>query len=100
MLDAFIANPETSDDDGTILMTVDGGAGTYTVSYPGGTSSLAHEGTLAGGSPVLSSSVVIEGLLPNPAGDDSSRKRCRFVNKSTQSVSVQGWTLRDRSGTA
>jgi len=31
--DAFIADPETSDQDGTIIVTVDGPMNTYTVPY-------------------------------------------------------------------
>ena len=90
--DEFIADPETDDEDGTILLTVDPGASKYTVAY-GDTS---REFTM-GGSPAVAS-VVIESLLPNPPGSDSDAEEVVIRNKGTSSTAITGWRLQDRSG--
>lgn len=95
--DEFIADPQTSDDDGNILMTVDGAAGTYTVAYGSTTKDFMTKAP-ASGTPTTLSDVVIETVLPNPVGSDERLEEVRVRNKGTQSVSLQGWTLRDRSG--
>jgi Lamin Tail Domain len=91
--DAFIADPETTDSDGRILVTVDTSAGTYTVSYGQNTS---HTFSIKGGA-VPASSVVIESLLPNPVGADEDLEEVTLRNKGPKTVSLVGWTLRDRS---
>lgn len=95
--DAFIADPETKDQDGTILVTVDGSAHTYTVSY-GTTIRNFMVKAPSGPPPSLSTSVVIESVLPNPVGDDDQLEEISLRNKGTASVSLVGWILRDRSG--
>jgi beta-lactamase superfamily II metal-dependent hydrolase len=92
--DQFIADPETVDLDGTILATVDAGAGKCTITY--GTTS--HEFTFAGGGAIASSSVVIESLLPNPAGSDTDAEEVVIKNKGAVPTSITGWRLQDRSG--
>jgi len=44
--------------------------------------------------------VVIESLLPNPAGDDAQLEEVTLKNKGTALVSLAGWTLKDRSNLA
>lgn len=95
MADEFIGDPQTVDQDGTILITVDQGAGKYTVTYGTGSS---HEFTLGGGSAVASA--VIESVLPNPVGPDSDAEEVRIKNKGTSPIAIAGWQLKDRSGLA
>jgi competence protein ComEC len=92
--DAFIADPESTDSDGTILVTVDAGAGTYTVSYG---SSTSRTFSIKGGS-ALGATMVIESLLPDPVGPDEQSEEVTLKNKATRAISLSGWTLRDRSG--
>lgn len=90
--DAFIADAESSDEVGTILITVNAAAGSYSVSY--GTTS--HTVAIKGGN--TSADVVIESLLPNPAGDDTRLEEVTLRNKSTSAVSLANWFLQDESG--
>jgi beta-lactamase superfamily II metal-dependent hydrolase len=92
--DALIADPETVDQDGTIEITVDGTAATYALRY--GTTSQ----TFPIKSPVApaTSAVVIQGLLPNPVGNDEQLEEVTLRNNAAALVSLAGWTLRDRSG--
>jgi len=92
--DAFIADPETTDDDGTILVTVDTAGGSYKVTY--GTNS-EHTFSVKA---TTGASVVIESLLPNPAGDDTQLEEVTMRNKGGNAVSLSGWKLQDRSGQA
>lgn len=95
--DMFIADPQTVDQDGTIEIAVDGTTNTYTVRF--GT-------TVAGGfkvkspmaPPVVTATIVIESLKPNPVGNDEQLEEVTIRNKGTTSVSLVGWTLQDRSG--
>jgi len=90
--DAFIADPETDDDDGTILVTVNLAAGSYTVSYGAVSRSFTIKGTSS------APRVVIHSLLPNPAGDDRQLEVVTLRNGGTSSESLAGWTLRDAAG--
>jgi competence protein ComEC len=66
---AFIADPETVDDDGTILVTVDQNAGSFTVSYGTTTQSFDVKTPAAptpGPAVVSGGRVVITKLLPDP----------------------------------
>ena len=90
--DAHIADPETVDDDGNILIAVNGAAHTYTVSY-GASSSYTYQIKGASGG-----KIVIESLLPNPAGSDDQLEEVAIRNTSGDAISLSGWTLRDRSG--
>jgi beta-lactamase superfamily II metal-dependent hydrolase len=91
--DAFIADTESADDDGTILLTVNKGAGTYTVSYGATTHSYRIKG---GATPSVN--VVIESLLPNPVGDDLHNEEVSLRNKGATAVSLANWFLQDASG--
>ena len=96
--DAFIADPQTSDQDGTILLTADSAAHTYTVAFESGVSrTFPFRNTAGGGNTGGAGGVVIESLLPNPVGDDAQLEEVSLKNKGTASVSLAGWTLQDRS---
>ena len=49
------------------------------------------------GQVVTTPSVVISALLPNPVGDDEQLETVTVQNTGAASVSLEGWTLRDRS---
>lgn len=88
-----IGDPETSEEDGTILVEVDNTAGTYTVSLRG---SFYETYQIKGhGGPNIS--VVIESILPNPQGQDRQFEEVTIRNNGAQAVSMAGWILRDRS---
>lgn len=88
----FIADPETIDEDGTILIVVDKEAGNYTVSLPGNSYhyQIKSRSTLA-------SSVVIESLLPDPVGSDMRFEEVTIRNSGSFTVPLNGWVLRDKS---
>lgn len=90
--DEFIADPESIDSDGTILITVDLAAGSYTVGY--GTTNHAFAIKGAATAPAL----VIENLLPNPVGDDRQLETVAVRNDGAATVPLAGWTLRDEAG--
>lgn len=93
--DQFIADPETSDTDGTILVSADLAASSYTVSYGASTSfSFPFKGAAAPSADVI----VIASLLPNPVGLDDDFEEVTLKNKGSAAVSLVGWKLRDRSG--
>jgi hypothetical protein len=46
----------------------------------------------------LVTTVVIESLLPNPAGADEQAETVTLRNEGTATVALAGWTLRERSG--
>lgn len=89
--DACIADPETNDEDGTILLRVESGADSMIVSYGAG---VRHGYVLKRAE---HGSVVIESLLPNPAGDDEQLEEVTIANRGAAAVALSGWTLRDRS---
>lgn len=89
--DAFIADPETADTDGTILITVNPSATSYTVSY----GSMSRNFSVKAGP---ATSVVIDSLLSNPVGSDEELEAVALRNKGMTAVSLVGWKLRDRSG--
>ncbi|MFC1577638.1 lamin tail domain-containing protein [Thermodesulfobacteriota bacterium] len=91
--DEFIADLETVDEDGTILVSVDETVGTYTVSYRdlSRTFQIKDRGH-------QSSAVVIESLLPNPDGSDRINEEVMLRNDFGSAVSMTGWILEDESG--
>lgn len=91
--DEFIADLESDDEDGTILVSVDETAGTYTVSYR----ELSHSFQIKNRGQ-QSSAIVIESLLPNPVGSDRINEEVKLRNDSGSSVSMEGWILEDESG--
>lgn len=94
--DGQIADPEQVDVDGTILITVSGG--TYTVAYGSTSRSFSVKHPVLAAPPSSASGVVIVSLLPNPSGDDTQLETVTLQNRGGSSVSLLGWTLRDRSG--
>jgi Lamin Tail Domain len=88
--DEFIADPESSGTEGTILISVNPAAENYTVSF----GSTSHSFKVK----ALPISIVIERLLPNPVGEDTLLEEVSLRNKGTQAVSLAGWTLTDRAG--
>lgn len=95
--DVQIADPQTTDSDGTILITVNAATNNYTLAY-GTTTRMFVVKTPAAGPVVSSSTVVISSLLPNPVGADEQAEAIAIKNKGTVAVSLVGWTLQDRSG--
>ena len=96
VVDTFIADPETSDTDGTILVAVDLAAGSYTVTYPNQTRTFAIKAGV--GVAMTGASVVIDSLLPNPVGSDRDLEEVTLRNKGTNSVELAAWRLQDESG--
>ena len=89
--DTFIADLDAPGDEGTIILNVDGGAGTYTVTYRDVTpQTFQIKGE--------SSSVVIASLLPNPPGNDRLNEEVTLRNSGSTAINLAGWTLEDRSG--
>lgn len=90
--DRFIADPETSDTDGTITMTVDAAAGTYVLTYGSESHTFAVK-------PRGPGDVVIESLLPDPtAGPDRIAESVTLRNEAGTAISMAGWLLRDAGG--
>jgi hypothetical protein len=94
---ADIGDPETRDQDGTILVTVDHATSRYTVTFGSSTTHAFSAKAPAAPVPALAS-VVITSLLPNPSGDDAQLEEVTLTNKGGASVSLVGWSLADRSG--
>jgi competence protein ComEC len=98
--DANIADIGSTDPGGTILTTVDLAAGNFTIAY--------HDSSVApfplkhpGSSSTITSSIVIESLLPDPTvGPDSEFEEVTLHNKGTSSVSMNGWFLKDHNNLA
>lgn len=91
--DEFIADVVTTTTDGTVMVTVNADAGNYSVSYRNTNQSFAIKGGQAAAAPV-----VIESLLPDPAGPDTQNEQVSLRNKGTVPVSLAGWFLQDASG--
>ena len=90
--DPFIADPQTTDTDGTITLTVDSTAGTYVMTY--GTQS--HSFNIKTRS---TADVVIEALLPNPtSAADRIAETVTLHSNEPSAVPMGGWVLRDASG--
>ncbi len=115
---AFIGDRDEHDDDGTVVVRVDGAAGTYAVDCCGGSewnfpvkhpavpAVVSHTNTNAdtnadtnepGGTQQHVPRVVIARLLPNPVGSDDELEEVTIENVGTDSVNVDGWVLRDAS---
>ncbi len=94
--DANIADPETVDQDGNILMTVNGGS--YTVAYGTTSRTFNVKAPAPVTPPVTTTSVVVASLLPNPVGTDEQREEVTLLNRGSASVTLTGWSLEDRSG--
>jgi competence protein ComEC len=98
----YIADPESVDDDGTVLLTVNQGAPSYTVSF--GTTSRTFSIKAAAGpptAPVSSSAgrMVITRLLPDPTSEsDRQAERVTLKNAGTTAVDLNDWFLRGSDG--
>lgn len=88
--DAFIADLESTDMDGTILVTVDRATGKYSVTY-----SEEERQFDVKAPPTPTANVVIESLLPDPVGSDRTFEEVTLKNKGSAAVSLSGWSLRD-----
>jgi competence protein ComEC len=96
--DAFIADPQSGDKDGTILVTVDAATNSYTARYGANVVRPFLIKNPTTPQPVAAATVVIESLLPNPHGDDEQLETVTVRNRGASAVSLAGWVLRDRSG--
>jgi competence protein ComEC len=98
----FIADPETVDDDGTILVTVDQTAASFTVSYGATTKSFNVKAPAApGAGPAVASAgrVVITRLLPDPTGElDRIGEEVTLKNAGTADADLNDWFLRGSGG--
>ena len=87
--DPFIADLESIDSDGTILLTVNRLSGTYVVSYRTETHTFSIKNRIEG-------SVVIESILPNPTnGPDRIFEEVTLRNNGALDINMDGWFLRD-----
>jgi competence protein ComEC len=91
--DEFIADAESVDKDGTILVTVDQNAGNFTVSYEGHSKPFQIKGMNE-----ISTGVVIKSLMPNPKGKDRELETVTLNNNGTNQIDMSGWKLQDESG--
>jgi competence protein ComEC len=88
----FIADPQTVDDDGTILVTVDQSSASFTVSYGTTTRSFNVKAPASG-------RVVITKLLPDPTGEpDRIAERVTLKNTGAAPVDLNDWFLRGSDG--
>lgn len=90
--DDFIADPETIDSDGTILLTVNKDAGNFNVSYR---DKILTFQTKQRSSP---DTILVESLLPDPIGSDLENEEVTLRNAGASPVSMEGWVLQDKSG--
>lgn len=88
--DAFIADVESTDTDGTILVTVNATATQFVVSYGEESHTFQVKGT-----PPPTANVVIESILPDPTDSDREFEEVTLRNKTNTEVSLDGWKLRD-----
>jgi competence protein ComEC len=95
--DSSIADPQSIEQDGTILTTLDAATHTYTLSY-GATLKIFTVKAPAPGSMGGAPQVVVGRLLPNPAGADEQFESVTILNKGKTSQSLTGWLLEERRG--
>lgn len=91
--DRFIADLEATDADGTIRMEIDLTASAFEVSYRDTTLRFA----LKRPSPPAHD-VVIERLLPDPAGDEWIEEAITLRNDGPAPVDMTGWLVQDAAG--
>jgi beta-lactamase superfamily II metal-dependent hydrolase len=96
--DSLIGDPEAGDDDGTILLTVDEAAGSYTVAYRNRIHAFGIRGS-PGIDDDVTGGVVIARLLPDPvASPDRTGERVILANRGAIGVDLSEWFLRDAAG--
>lgn len=87
--DAFIADLESVDDDGTILLTVNPVNNNYTISYRNQQHTYNIKNRNSG-------NIVIASLLPDPDnGADRLFEEVTLQNKSSSAIDMHGWFLID-----
>ncbi len=89
----FIADLDAPGDEGMIVLTADAARNAYTVEYAGRTRSFAFKRQEAS-----APRVVLESLLPNPAGSDADLEEVTVRNQGSTPMELAGWLLRDESG--
>ncbi len=90
--DRFIADLQSSDSDGTILLTVDQSLGRYTVTYRSESHTFPVKNRTIG-------PIVIESLLPDPTvGPDRMFEEVTLRNTGGTDINMDGWFLQDESG--
>jgi hypothetical protein len=94
--DDFIADLDAIGDEGAVLITVNSGQNAYAVSYRDTTRNFPIKNR--GGTQINPDQVVLESLLPGPAGSDNALESVTIKNKTTSLISLTGWVLRDASG--
>jgi hypothetical protein len=91
--DAFIADPESVEADGTILVTVGAAADSYTVAFGATTHTFALQTAGAPGQ------VQIVRILPDPTdGPDRQREAVTIRTGGSTPVDLTNWLLRDLAG--
>ena len=94
VLQEFIADLQPGGPEGTIVVTVDQAAGSYTVAYRDQTPTFPtkQRGAVAVGT------VVIQSLVPNPVGADRELEEVVLRNDGGAAVDLTEWVLEDASG--
>jgi len=108
VIDAHIADPQTTDIDGTILITVDPSTGNQVITYgstthtvpikPRSGGGIAGGGGTGGSTGTGPSGLVIASLIPSPIGNDALLESVTLLNKGTTTIPLTGWALRDADG--
>ncbi len=93
--DEFIADLDTNGDEGTIKVVVNPAQNNYVLSYRDKTRTFTIKPR--GHAPAAAQSVVIERLMPDPAGSDNTEEYVVIKNKSDTPVGLTGWKLGDAS---
>jgi hypothetical protein len=88
VVSSSIADPESSDQDGTILVTVVAMTRGYTVTFGTSSHALIKNPSVH---VAPSDSVVISAVPPNPIGDDDQLEEVTLRNSGTAAVSLVGW---------
>lgn len=91
--DRYIADLESTDTDGTILIEVNQNQNNFLVSYRD--TSITFSIKERGSNDIT---VVVESLLPNPIGSDNELEEVTLRNSGNIIISLSGCVLRDESG--
>lgn len=91
--DRYIADLESTETHGTILVTVDEDAWNCTAAYADTSIVFPIKAPRA-----VVAQIVIESVLPNPVGKDKDLEEATFRNDGQADVDMTGWMLRDRKG--
>jgi competence protein ComEC len=91
----FIADPESVDSDGTIMVTVGAASDSFVVTFGSFRRAFALK------APAASAPLEIVRLLPDPTdGPDRQREAVTIRNDGTRPVELSNWRLRDLVGSA